>query len=212
MWCLLVLAMIEGADPRNEVQAALAIQMALTHAVAQTVLLRAARVDQIPQFDSASNSAVKLLRTFAIQAEVLAKLQRGGEQVVKVVHMHPGAQAIVGNMMTANEGPLGGGGGADEKWNQPHAKAKLPASQFERLPEMLCQDTERQPMPFAVGQAVRRVAGCMAGQSGAVLLQASATVHTATVTFTREAIAERMMVAVLVLELRALTKSLKSEK
>ena len=48
MSCLLVLAMIEGADPRNEVQAALAVQMALTHAVAQTVLLRAARVDQIP--------------------------------------------------------------------------------------------------------------------------------------------------------------------
>ena len=93
-------------------------------AVAQTVLLRAARVDQIPQFYSASNSAVKLLRTFAIQAEVLAKLQRGGEQVVKVVHMHPGAQAIVGNMMTANEGPLGGGGGADEKWNQPHCKGE----------------------------------------------------------------------------------------
>ncbi len=147
-----LLAMIEGADPRNEVQAALAVQMALTHAAAQTVLLRAARVDQIPQFDSASNSAVKLLRTFAIQAEVLAKLQRGGEHVVKVVHVHPGAQAIVGNMMTANEGPLGGGGGTDEKWNQPHAKAKLPASQFERLPEMLRQDSERQPMPFALGQ------------------------------------------------------------
>jgi hypothetical protein len=48
MSCLLVLAMIEGADPRNEVQATLAVQMALTHAFAQTVLLRAARVDQIP--------------------------------------------------------------------------------------------------------------------------------------------------------------------
>ena len=49
-----LLAMIEGADPQNEVQAALAVQMALTHAVAQHVLLRASRVDQIPQFDSAS--------------------------------------------------------------------------------------------------------------------------------------------------------------
>jgi hypothetical protein len=105
-----------------------------------------------PQFDSASNSAVKLLRAFAVQAEVLAKLQRGGEQVVKVVHVHPGAQAIVGSVMTANDGLLGGGGGADEEWNQPHAKAKLPASQFERLPEMLRQDTERQPLPLAVGQ------------------------------------------------------------
>lgn len=85
-----LLAMIEGAAPQNEVQAALAVQMALTHAVAQHVLLRASRVDQIPQFDSASNAAVKLLRTFVMQVEAIAKLQRGGEQVVKVVHVHPG--------------------------------------------------------------------------------------------------------------------------
>ena len=52
-----LLAMIEGATPANAVQAALAVQMALTHAAAQTVLQRAMRVDQIPQFESASNSA-----------------------------------------------------------------------------------------------------------------------------------------------------------
>ena len=70
--------------------------MAMTHAAAQTVRQRALRVDQIPQFESASNAAIKLLRTFAMQAETLAKLQRGGEQVVKVVHVHPGVQAIFG--------------------------------------------------------------------------------------------------------------------
>ena len=145
-----MLAMIEGAAPENEVQAALAVQMALTHAVAQHVLLRVSRVDQISQFDSASNSAVKLLRTFTMQAEMLAKLQRGGEQVVKVVHVHPGAQAIVGNVVQGHGGT--GGGGANENRNQPHAKAELPAPSVVPMPEVWSQDAERQPMPVAVCQ------------------------------------------------------------
>lgn len=145
-----LLALIEGAGPQNEVQAALAVHMALTHHVAQTVLLRAARVDQIPQFDSASNSAVKLLRTFVMQAEVLAKLQRGGEQVVKVVHVHAGAQAIVGNVVQQQSDE--GGGRADEKWNQPHAKAKLPAASAVPMSEVRGQDAKRQPMPVAIGE------------------------------------------------------------
>ncbi|NOT70938.1 MAG: hypothetical protein HOP09_06515 [Hyphomicrobium sp.] len=151
-----LLALVEGAGPQNEVQAALAVQMALTHHVAQTVLLRAARVDQIPQFDSASNSAVKLLRTFALQAEVLAKLQRGGEQIVKVVHVHPGAQAIVGNVVSSAASGASGGGVADDKWNQPHAPERLlPStgrSEAEPVSTLLCQDAERQPVPVAIGQ------------------------------------------------------------
>lgn len=143
-----MLAMIEGAEPQNEVQAALAVQMALTHVIAQEVLLRVARVDQIPQFDSASNSAVKLLRTFVMQAEVLAKLQRGGEQVVKVVHVHPGAQAIVGNVVSGGNG----GGVADERWNQPHAKGELPAGRSQPMPEVFSEDAEWKPMPVAIGK------------------------------------------------------------
>lgn len=140
-----LLAMIEGAAPANEMQAALVVQMALTHAAAQTVLQRAMRVDQIPQFESASNAAVKLLRTFTLQAETLAKLQRGGEQVVKVVHVHPGAQAIVGNVMHSSTG----GGGDDEKRNQPHAKAELPAPSSEPMPKVWGEDEEGLNLPVA---------------------------------------------------------------
>lgn len=147
-----LLAMIEGAAPVNEMQAALAVQMALTHCAAQTVLQRAMRVDQIPQFESASNSAVKLLRTFAMQAETLAKLQRGGEQVVKVVHVHPGAQAIVGNVMSAGTQPAHGGGEDDESRNQPHAKAELPAFADAPMPQMRSEDEVRIGLPFARDQ------------------------------------------------------------
>ena len=149
-----MLAMIEGAAPENEVQAALAVQMALTHAVAQHVLLRVSRVDQIPQFDSASNSAVKLLRTFTMQAETLAKLRRGGEQVVKVVHVHPGAQAIVGNVVQAQGGT--GGGGVNENWNQPHAPEPMLAAtrrlEAQSSAAMPCQDAGRIAMPIASGE------------------------------------------------------------
>lgn len=149
-----MLAMIEGAAPENEVQAALAVQMALTHAVVQHVLLRASRADQLPQFDSASNAAVKLLRTFTMQAETLAKLQRGGEQVVKVVHVHPGAQAIVGNVVQA---PSGAGGGVTyENANQPHAPEQMLSAarciEAQSSPAMPSQDAGYVTVPVTSGQ------------------------------------------------------------
>ena len=102
------------------------------------------------QFDSASNAAVKLLRTFVMQAEVLAKLQRGGEQIVKIVHVHSGAQAIVGNVV--QHPPPDGGGVIDDNANQPHAKAELPAGWSQPMPEVLSTDSQRHPMPLAIGQ------------------------------------------------------------
>ena len=44
--------------------------------------------------------ATKLQRTFTMQIEALAKLRGKGEQVVRVEHVtvHPGAQAIVGDV------------------------------------------------------------------------------------------------------------------
>lgn len=47
-----MLAMIEGAKPRNEIEAALVSQMAQVNAAAQVMLARAMRVDQIPQLDT----------------------------------------------------------------------------------------------------------------------------------------------------------------
>jgi hypothetical protein len=147
-----LLAMIEGAEPQNEIQAALAVQMAMTHTAVQTILQRAMRVDQIPQFDSASNSAVKLLRTFTMQAETLAKLQRGGEQVVKVVHVHPGGQAIVGTVVSGATGGGPGGGVNDENRNQPHATGQLSAGITARLPEVWSEDADRISVPIAGGE------------------------------------------------------------
>jgi hypothetical protein len=56
---------------------------------------------------------MKLLRTYTAKVEVLAKLRRGGEQTVRVEHVdvHPGGQAIVGNVTP--------GGGATVKTEDP---------------------------------------------------------------------------------------------
>ncbi len=139
-----MLAVVEGAKPENEIQGMLAVQMAITHAVALQTLLRAQRAETLPQVDSAGSLAVKLLRTFTTQAETLAKLQRGGEQVVKVVHVHPGGQAIVGDVHNA-----AGGGGTNEKGNQPHAKAEPAALSAPTSQEMLRLDPQRDAVPVA---------------------------------------------------------------
>lgn len=148
-----MLAMVEAAEPENEIQAALAVQMAVTHFATMAVMARALRVDQIPQFDSAGNMTVKLARTFALQAEALVKLQRRGEQVVKVVHVHPGGQAIVGNVNAPGTGATGEGGGiTDENRNRPHAKAIEAASGALQVPPLWGKDEEREPVPVASSQ------------------------------------------------------------
>jgi hypothetical protein len=143
------LAVVDGVRPSNEIEAMLAGQMAITHSLAMEMLGRARRVYQIPQVDCAGNLAVKLLRTYTAQTEALAKLRRGGEQVVRVehVHVHPGAQAIVGNVSQGT-----GGGALNETGEQPHAKPETAALAYAPVSPMRSQDTAREPVPVASGE------------------------------------------------------------
>jgi hypothetical protein len=95
------LAMIEAAAPRDEIEAALAVQMACTHTAAMAVL---AKLDsgfgterRIAAFGSA---AARLMRAYATQVEVLRRLRNGGQQFVRVEHVHvnDGGQAVIGNV------------------------------------------------------------------------------------------------------------------
>lgn len=141
-----LLAVVDGVEPTNEVEAMLAVQLAIAHGFAVELLLRAQRVDQIPQLDCAGNMAAKMLRVFATHAELLHKMKRGGEQVVKVVHVHPGAQAVVGNVTT-------GGRGGEENGHQPHASHSEPGEPRSLVhapgATMPCPDQSRQPVPVA---------------------------------------------------------------
>jgi hypothetical protein len=109
-----VLVVIDGIRPKNELEWLLASQMATTHALAMEVLGRTRRVQDIERFNSAANAAAKLLRTFAMQMDVLASIRRGGKQEMRVVHMHAGAQAIIGDINPR-------GRGSKKNGHQPHA-------------------------------------------------------------------------------------------
>jgi hypothetical protein len=99
------LAMVEAAAPRDEIEAALAIQMACTHAAAMSIL---AKMDsgfgterRIAAFGS---TAARLMKVFTMQVEVLRRLRHGGHQFVRVEHVHvnDGGQAVIGNVTKAD--------------------------------------------------------------------------------------------------------------
>jgi hypothetical protein len=95
------LAMIEAAAPKDEIEAALAVQMACTHTAAMAVLAKLdvafATERRIAAFGSAT---ARLLKAYAMQVEVLRRLRTGGQQFVRVEHVqvNEGGQAVIGNV------------------------------------------------------------------------------------------------------------------
>jgi hypothetical protein len=95
------LAMIEAAAPRDEIEGALAVQMACTHTTAMAVLAKFdvgfATERRAAAFGSAAS---RLLRAFAMQVEVLRRLRHGGHQCIRIEHVHinEGGQAVIGNV------------------------------------------------------------------------------------------------------------------
>ena len=95
------LAMIEAAAPKDEIEGAIAVEMACTHTAAMAIL---AKLDsgfgterRIAAFGSA---AARLMKTFTLQVEILRRLRNGGQQFVRVEHVHvnDGGQAVIGNV------------------------------------------------------------------------------------------------------------------
>jgi hypothetical protein len=100
------LAMIEAAAPKDEIEAALAVQMACTHTAAMAVLAKLdvafATERRVAAFGSA---AARLMRAYAMQVEVLRRLRNGGQQFVRVEHVHvnDGGQAVIGHVQKRDE-------------------------------------------------------------------------------------------------------------
>src|SRR5947199_61475 len=94
------LAFIEGAKPQGEVEGALVLQMACTHAAAMAVLATFAGVHADRNMVARASAAARLLRAYASQVEALRRLRNGGSQVVRVEHVHVngGGQALIGNV------------------------------------------------------------------------------------------------------------------
>ena len=101
-----VASMIAGIQPRDEAEAMLAAQMAAVHNASMTFARRLAHVTTIQQQDAAERAFNKLCRTFTAQLEALKRYRTGGQHKMTVehVHVHPGGQAIVGDVHTGGRG------------------------------------------------------------------------------------------------------------
>jgi hypothetical protein len=137
-----MLAVVKGIEPRDQLEAMLAAQMAAVHMASMTFARRLAHVDNIPQQDSAERAFNKLTRTFAAQMSALKEYRSKGEQKMTVQHVHvaEGGQAIVGNVNAPTEG-VGARGKTGE---QPHALGYAPGVEMPRQIE-----TERPTVPSA---------------------------------------------------------------
>lgn len=104
-----VLSVINGIEPRDEIEAMLGAQMAAVHMASMTFARRLAHVQNIPQQDAAERAFNKLTRTFTAQMEALKRYRSTGQQTVRVerVSVEAGGQAIVGSVTASS---AGGGG------------------------------------------------------------------------------------------------------
>jgi hypothetical protein len=95
-----MLSIIKDIEPRDQLEAMLAAQMAAVHIATMTFAGRLARADNTALQDSAERAFNKLARTYVAQMEALKRYRTGGEQKVTVQHVtvSEGGQAIVGNV------------------------------------------------------------------------------------------------------------------
>ncbi len=96
------LALIEAAQPRDEIEAALALQMACSHIAAMAILSRRLEggFSTERRTELFGTAAARLLRTYVAQVEAFRRLRHGGSQIVRVEHVHvnEGGQAVIGNV------------------------------------------------------------------------------------------------------------------
>ncbi|AJA10028.1 hypothetical protein SKP52_15755 [Sphingopyxis fribergensis] len=144
------LALIGAIDAHDELEAALALQMAGCHSLSVEMIARARQTDNNDHLQLYGNLALKLQRTFAAQIEALTRLRGGANQSVRVehVHVHAGAQAIVG----AVEAPGAGGRGNRKKRGQSDA-----TEDFGRQPALRSTDAQGNGVPIASGSGEAKV-------------------------------------------------------
>jgi hypothetical protein len=137
--CKAVAAALTGIAPQSEIEGMLGAQMIAAHHAAMECFRRAMLSNQPTDVRSMNLSmANKASRTFAALLEGLNRHRGKGQQKVTVehVHVHAGAQAVVGVV----DAP---GGGAQQKSQEPcHAK------QLAHAPEPAL------PGPLAIGDAL----------------------------------------------------------
>lgn len=90
------LSFIESMEPQNQAEVLLLVQMYVTHDAAIRALSQLGSAEWVPTVQTFGNLATKLLRTSQGQMDTLARMRRGGEQVVRHIHVdNRGGQAVI---------------------------------------------------------------------------------------------------------------------
>ena len=106
------LSVFHELKPKDPVEAMLLCQLIGVYNTSMDLLQKSQSAYlNFEQRVQAGNLAVKMTRTYALQMEALKKYRTGGQQTMKVEHVHvnQGGQAVIGNL---NQG---GGGGNEKK-------------------------------------------------------------------------------------------------
>jgi len=98
------LALFEGQKPKDEVDAAIAMQMACAHGASMMLLARfggGGGGDRRVQ--ALAHATARLINAFSNAAETLRKRQNGSSQYMRIEHVHvgDGGQAVIGNVQRA---------------------------------------------------------------------------------------------------------------
>ena len=150
------LSFIESMAPKDQAEALLLVQMYITHDAAIRALSQLGSAEWVPTVQTYGNLAAKLLRISQGQMETLSRMRRGGEQVVKHIHVdNRGGQAVIA------ESVHNGGQGNRKNDGQPHEQGPCG-------PALLSHDPEVFGMPITgiEGQeAVPFARGAVSGRS-----------------------------------------------
>ncbi len=133
-----MVSVIKGIEPRDQVEAMLAAQMAAIHMATMRFIQHLPRIENLLQQDAAERAINKFARTFAGQMEALKRYRTGGEQKVTVQHVSvgEGGQAIVGNVTQNSRRPA------------PASTATAPALTHSKTqPMKMVADAEATPAP-----------------------------------------------------------------
>lgn len=110
------LSFIDSMAPQSQAEVLLLIQMYVTHDAAIRALSQLGQAEWVQNMQMFGNMATKLLRTSQGQMETLARMRRGGEQVVRHIHVdNRGGQAVIAENINA------GGRGNGKLDDQTHA-------------------------------------------------------------------------------------------
>ena len=95
-----VVSVIGGVEPKDQMEAMLAAQMAVTHMAMMSLASCLTSAATIYEIEAAEKAVTKLARTFTTQMEALNRYRGKGQQKMTVEHVHvnEGGQAIIGDV------------------------------------------------------------------------------------------------------------------